>query len=185
MIMTDTKPLTGAEVWLPVLGYEGLYEVSSRGRVRSLDRITLKSNGMHYRTPGRILRPYVDRSGYLCVHLSTRESKRCHGSIHRLMCESFRGAPEQGQLARHLDDVRQNNVIENLYWGTLSDNGHDAVRNGRNSNANKHLCRCGLPYDEIISDFNGRFRKRTCSTCRRAHGRIRSQRYRSRKRQAA
>ena len=126
------------ERWLPVVGFEGFYEVSDLGRVRSLDRIiTLHRYDGHtgeemwvsYKMKGRILKPELRKNtGYLYVMLGR---KTRHRAIHRLVLEAFVGPCPEGQEARHLDDLGAHNELSNLLWGTRADNQHDAIRNGR------------------------------------------------------
>ena len=118
------------ERWLPVVGWEGLYEVSDHGRVRSLDRTITRSDGQSRRFKSKELRPATDRRGHLYVNLSGGAGRADRKYVHRLVIETFVGLPETGQECRHLDDVKTNNHVGNLVWGTRSDNLLDAVANG-------------------------------------------------------
>jgi hypothetical protein len=135
--------LTTEEIWKPVVGYEGLYEVSNRGRVRSLDR-RRPHNGHTRFFPGQVLTPATHRQGYYSV-------KVCGGRrelVHRLMAKAFIPNPENLPLVRHLNDVKTDNRLENLAWGTYSENSKDSVRNNVHSQASKTHCKKGHPYDE-------------------------------------
>ena len=82
---------------------------------------------------GRGDRPLVqeeDTHGYLSVRLY-RNGRRVRKPVHQLLALAFCGPRPPNSLARHLDDNRKNNAIENLAWGTSKDNGEDRVRNGR------------------------------------------------------
>ena len=121
------------EEWRPVVGFEGYYEVSSLGRVRSLDRVGVDSRGRDRFRKGRTLKPGVASNGYDTVNLGVHEASipRRNYTIHRLVCEAFHGAmPFQGAVARHLNDVRGDNRAENLSWGSSKDNYQDAINNG-------------------------------------------------------
>lgn len=118
LVPRDVLP---GETWLPAVGFEGRYEVSDRGRVRSL-------NGD--RRHGIVLKNSLDGHGYAFVRL-TGEAGQVRASVHTLVCEAFNGPRAGAPLCRHLDDDRLRNVPSNLAWGTKSDNGRDAVRNGR------------------------------------------------------
>lgn len=116
------------ERWLPVVGYEGLYEVSDHGRVRSVDRYITNSNGIISNYKSKSLKPYTDKDGYLCVVLS-HNSKLKGMKIHRLVLMSFayrRGCDELE--TRHRDNNRSNNLLSNLHWGTHQDNADDRVK---------------------------------------------------------
>lgn len=118
------------ERWLPVVGYEGLYEVSDQGRVRSLDRLVPHGRGgTMRRRKGQVLKPGLSSAGYETVTLGKRGS---HG-IHVLMLTAFVGPCPPGHECRHLDDVRTHNRLPNLAWGTRSDNMKDMYRNGGRS----------------------------------------------------
>jgi hypothetical protein len=102
------------EIWKPIPEYEGYYEVSSLGRVRSLrTKKLLKLNGVRY------------------VHVALQvDGVREDRSVHKLVLSAFAGPCPAGMLALHWDDVKKNNVLSNLYYGTAEDNCADAARNG-------------------------------------------------------
>jgi hypothetical protein len=146
------------EEWRPVLGYEGLNEVSSIGRVRSLPRMT--ASGVH---GGRIFRPRTDRYGYLQVRLS-RDGKGVPRTVHQLVCEAWHGPKPDGLQVRHLDGDQLNNTPGNLKWGTAEENARDILRHGRHPQANKTHCPQGHPYDDgnVRLDENGWRKCRVC-----------------------
>lgn len=105
------------EIFIPVRGYEGLYEVSNKGNVRSLPRKTTK---------GGILKPSL-RGGYPFVTLG---KKSVH--IHRLVAENFLSNPENKLTVNHKDSNKINNNLDNLEWATYSENAaHGFRENGR------------------------------------------------------
>lgn len=117
------------EQWKPVPGYEGLYEVSDQGRVRSLDRKIPTNSGVRF-YKGRILIPYfAGIKGYLMVRLSWPDRKKHY--IHSLVAEAFYGPRPTGMDCRHLNDNHLDNRAINLCWGTRKQNMEDARRNGR------------------------------------------------------
>lgn len=107
------------EIWKPIKGYEGLYEVSNLGRVRSLDRVD--SLGRPW--TGRVLRPnHNRRHNYLYVHLY-RDSRRVGKRVHRLVAEAFLNAPLPDQTdTNHINGDRTDNRLANLEWMTRSEN---------------------------------------------------------------
>jgi hypothetical protein len=118
------------EVWKPVPGYEGLYEVSDQGRVRSLDRDVTQTSrrGALYtlRKKGKLLRPGRMPSGHLSVALG-RGNSQC---VHRLVLLAFVGpAPDKHECC-HNNGNPADNRLENLRWGTRSENIKDAIRHG-------------------------------------------------------
>lgn len=116
------------EMWRDVPGYEGLYQVSNTGAVKSLAR-EVKSSGDSYRfTDDRILKP-ARRSvgGYMEVALTKDGKMRTH-RIHKLVMAAFVGDCPAGQEVRHLNCDPGDNRLENLAYGTRSDNMLDSGR---------------------------------------------------------
>ncbi len=108
------------EQWRPILGYEGLYAVSSISRVYSLPK--------QGRT-GRFLTPARTPRGYLSHHLVGVEGTS-YVALHRIVCEAFHGpAPSPNPWALHWNDVQTDNRAENLRWGTPKENSEDMKRN--------------------------------------------------------
>lgn len=130
------------EMWVPITGYEGLYEVSSLGRVRSLDRV-VGTEKRPVRWKGRVLRPAPsDKAGHLSVTLSRNSNTRSF-PVHTLVLLAFIGPRPPGMEACHGPDGTQDNRVQNLRWDTSSENNHDIVRQGRNKNSNKSRCTRG------------------------------------------
>lgn len=112
------------ERWLPVVGYEGIYEVSSFGRVRSLDR----ADAAGRRRFGRILSP-GSSNGYLYVQLCRDRTQKLF-RIHTLVAAAFIGKCPDGFTVNHIDGVKTNNRDTNLEYLTPGDNVRHAVRLG-------------------------------------------------------
>ncbi|QLF83603.1 HNH endonuclease [Gordonia phage RedWattleHog] len=153
---------SSSETWLPVVGYEGRYEVSSVGRVRSLDHVVMRSNGRPLHRKGQMLTATLHRAkgGYLRVTIDGKPR-----SVHVLMAEAFCGPrPSPAHEARHLNDSALDNRIENIAWGTRSDNLHDLVRNGKHFQASKTHCPHEHEYTPENTLVSGG--RRNCRTCR-------------------
>ena len=95
------------EIWKPILGYETLYEVSNKGNVRSL------KNRWHEREKPRIVKQQLTKKEYKRIPLS-KENKRKHYMVHRLVYEAFNGKIPNNMGINHKDYDRTNNNIENL-----------------------------------------------------------------------
>lgn len=174
-----------AEKWLPVAGYEGLYEVSDSGRVRSLERVVPMTNhwtGEVIQRPvrARMLRVFtvVTRNGrtYNAVTLSNRNQRK-RVFVHHLVLEAFVGPRPAGLECCHLDDDGENNLLSNLRWDTKSANIRDQVRNGRHYEAQKTHCSNQhefTPENTYQRSDGGR----TCRKCRAYHERNRQRRLR-------
>lgn len=152
------------EQWQPVVGWEGLYEVSDLGCVRSVDRTVHAGAGRSRRAPGKMLRP---RPGphYLYVHLSRYGRPRNH-PIHQLVARAFLGAPD-GRDVLHKNGSYHDNRVANLRYGTKSENAYDSIRHGTHFNAGKTHCAQGhryTPENTYIRPRGGR----TCRACQRS-----------------
>lgn len=112
----DSMTLDGEE-WRPVSGYEGLYSVSNKGRVKSLSRTVSKSTSFRHETADKIMRSSKLRSGYLFVHL-TKDGKTKMFPIHRLVAIAFIPNKENLPEVNHKDENKTNNYLENLEWCT-------------------------------------------------------------------
>ena len=115
------------ENWKDVVGYEGIYEVSDYGRVRSLDRIIKANNGIVYKRKGKYMKITENRYGYPTVNLSKDGSNKIK-SVHRLVANSFLG--ESNLIVNHKDGIKNNNNLENLEFVTQKENMVHAVSNG-------------------------------------------------------
>lgn len=115
------------EKWKDVNGYEGIYQVSDEGRVRSLDR---KDNiGVTHK--GKILVNQIRPNGYICVHLS-KNGKSKWLSVHRLVAEAFVDNPNsEFTIVNHIDNDPSNNSASNLEWTTYKGNMQWASLQGR------------------------------------------------------
>lgn len=155
------------EIWRPVKGYEGLYEVSDQGRVRSLRR-----SG----TPGRVLAQRQNRGRlYLLVRLS-RNSQRKIKTVHSLVLGAFVGPRPAHMEVRHLNGNAIDNRLTNLAYGTSLENSADQRAHGTNVNANKIKCLRGHDYTAENTIWrNGR---RACRTCNNAQQNARRARQR-------
>jgi len=120
-----------AEEWRPVVGYEGLYEVSNLGRVRSVDRYVRSPNTLsgQRRERGRTLRSRQDKDGYLSITLS-KDGHAKTFRVHRMVLTSFYGACPDDHVTNHRDGNRQNNAVSNLEWVTQQQNWHHALGRG-------------------------------------------------------
>lgn len=124
------------EKWKSVVGYDGYYEVSSLGHVRSVDRIA--TNGSRRRGRLRKLVPIgIDRQQYLSVVLSRGGKVQCV-RVHAEVLRAFKGPAPDGSEARHLDGDSSNNVVDNLAWGTPAENLSDKKRHGRIPTGARH-----------------------------------------------
>lgn len=115
--MMETKE----EIWKPVKGYEGFYEVSNFGRVKSLEReVPNYPSGVRYNSE-QFIKPAFDRKGYIRIRL-TINAKTKSFRAHRLVAEAFIPNPNNLAQVNHKDENKQNNYVDNLEWMSLIDN---------------------------------------------------------------
>lgn len=115
------KDLEG-EIWKDIAGYEGVYQISNYGRVKSLPR-------RHISTMTRIIKPSMTLSGYLYVSLKNREKIK-RFKIHRLVAQAFIPNSENKPTINHKDGNKFNNCVDNLEWQTQAENNQHAVDTG-------------------------------------------------------
>lgn len=117
---------THDERWLPVPGYEGRYEVSDHGRVRSLDTQSVNQFGATSTQPGKIRALWTDRRGYQHVTLYRDNAQKRH-SVHVLMMLAFVGPRPEGMNVCHNNGNPSDNRLPNLRYDTQSSNQLDRV----------------------------------------------------------
>lgn len=109
------------EIWKPINGYEGYYEISNLGNVKSVKRFyRLKENGKEIEVKEKCINPFIS-SGYSRVSL-TKNGKSKKYSVHRIVAEAFIPNPNNLPLVNHKDETRNNNCVNNLEWCTHSYN---------------------------------------------------------------
>lgn len=119
-IVQDSK-----EIWKDIKNYEGFYQVSNLGRIRSLDRIIIKKNKYgdisEFHWQGQIMTPCKNESPYYVIHLK-KNNMRKRFYIHRLVAEAFIENIYNKNVVNHIDHNKHNNTVENLEWVTTKEN---------------------------------------------------------------
>jgi hypothetical protein len=142
-----------SEVWKAVQGYEGIYEVSSAGNVRSKDRMVKLSDARVRCLKGRLLSPKKNGNGYVFVSLSKDGVAETH-YIHRLVAQAFIPNEENKSYVNHLDGAPRNNQIDNLEWVTHAENVQHAYDTGLNKNkAGNHHFAVGVIDNALGQEF--------------------------------
>lgn len=117
------------EIWKDITGYEGLYQVSNLGRVKSLVRKGRKKE--------KLLSLCSNTHGYIMVILSKNNIKSTH-IAHILVANAFIPNPNNLPFVMHINDIRNDNNVNNLKWGTRQDNMDDMVNKNRQSKGENH-----------------------------------------------
>lgn len=166
-------------MWKAIPGFEGHYEASTQGEIRSVDRVVPCGRSMRH-TAGRVLSPRIHKNGYASVNLSVGGRAKNH-TVHKLVTLTYYGSPGEGHEVRHLDGNPLNNALHNLAYGTRAENMIDAKRHGRRSNAVRpDPTKCGKGLHEwqaanIYTDPKGRQVCRPCKlTYHRQYARLKA-----------
>lgn len=125
------------EIWKPVVGYEGLYEVSNLGRVRSVGRVVTYRNGRRVHCRSRVLKPAEHPAGHLHVILC-RVGKHVTAKVHRVVLEAFVGPCPEGMEGCHNDGNPADNALGNLRWDTHGANMRDRGEHGTGNEGERH-----------------------------------------------
>lgn len=177
------------ERWVAIPGFEGLYEVSDLGRVRSLDRVVMRrthlGNVHPKRIRGQMQTLAKHRSGYELIHL-WKENQRHVDTVHAVVLAAFVGPRPEGKDGCHNNGVRNDNRLANLRYDTRSGNHADKVAhdthqrgerspNARLSNADVHVLRHqreGIPKEDLAAEFglSADHLRKVRSGARRVHG---------------
>lgn len=152
------------EEWKDIKGYEGLYQASKHGRVKSLDRVDSRG----HKRKEKIITLCVDKDGYMNVNLS-KNGKMKSFRVHRLVLSAFVGVCPERMQGCHNDGNPANNRLENLRWGTHKENISDKKLHGTEQYGEKHgrtklknqqvqyeilpLLKMGLPHRKIADMF--------------------------------
>ena len=130
------------EVWADIPGYEGKYQASNFGFIKSIARLRDSKWGEKSMTvKEKILSRFDDGTGYWCVNLCANNKIKKIG-VHRLVLMAFHGIPENGMQACHNDGDRKNANLNNLRWDSAKSNNFDMIAHGtapRGANTNKSI----------------------------------------------
>jgi hypothetical protein len=161
--------------WRPIVGWEGRYEVSNDGLVRTVGWMKHYSDGRRSYWRGPSYRKLVPRrDGYFEVILFAKP-RRERALVHVLVLEAFVGPRPFGYVTRHLNGIRSDNRVTNLAWGTTSENSQDMLTHGTHNHARKTHCKHGHEFSPentfMLRRPNRRKDERMCRECHRRRGR--------------
>jgi len=125
------------ENWRDIESFEGAYEVSDTGKIRSLERIVRNGPKSERTLPAIVVAPYIRPQGYATVRLGLGGSKTSL-YVHRIVAGAFLGKGEAGQEVCHRNGDKADNRVGNLYWGTRLENMADRERLGEAARGEQH-----------------------------------------------
>lgn len=125
------------EIWKDIEGYEGYYQVSNFGRIRSLDREVRYVGGWVSNRKGKLLKSIKRCDGYLSITLK-RDGKGKGFLVHRLVAQLFIANKENKPQVNHINGIKDDNRVENLEWVTPLQNTQHAVDNKLNCFGERH-----------------------------------------------
>lgn len=118
------------EIWKPIVGYEGFYEVSNFGRIRSIEHFVNHSKGGKKIIRSKVMNPYTDEDGHKRIKLCKMGKGKKH-YVHNLVTEAFIGPKPSGYATAHGNGIPDDNRLENLRYATFAENEADKLIHGR------------------------------------------------------
>lgn len=115
------------EIWKDINGYEGIYQCSTYGNIRSLNRYVYEHNGKRQYRKGQMIIPRTNKNGYLQFALN-KNGKRKMVYVHIIVAETFVQNLMNNNIVNHIDGNKLNNHVENLEWCSASDNNYHAYQ---------------------------------------------------------
>lgn len=137
---------TSKEIWKDIPGYEGLYQASSLGRIRSVTHIVRAGKNKQRHVNSKILSPWKTLNGYL--HVSLGRNKKV--AIHRLVALAFISNPDSLPCVNHKDECKTNNVFSNLEW---CDKSYNALYGACQDKLRRHKNQPVRIYDKVTNLF--------------------------------
>ena len=134
------------EVWKDISGYEGVYQVSNLGRVKSMRKWSSVQG--RYCQREKILKQYQSKTGYLQINLKS-EGTRKLGLIHRLVAQAFIPNPDNKREVNHINGNKTDNRVENLEWCTSQYNTVHAYKTGLETHPTRKISQYDLRGDLI------------------------------------
>jgi hypothetical protein len=151
-----TKEELENEVWVDIIGYEGLYRISDLGRVMSLAGQKTRKNGVVSSKKEKIVKSHIMKNGYLNVCISKNGTPKSH-LIHRIVAEHFIPNPENKKEVNHKNKVRSDARKVNLEWNTRIENVHHSLTLDKTSKyIGVDLCKRDMRWRATIQINNNR-----------------------------
>lgn len=154
------------EIWKDIMGYEGYYQVSNLGNVRSLDRVITYSNGSNVLTKGKVMAQNVCGRGYKQIHLKMN-GKRKPFNVHRLVAQAFIPNPNNLPQINHINEDKTDNRVDNLEWcDNRYNNTYNNIQFKRPNKRRKTILQLDLDGNLVREWFSIREIERETGMCR-------------------
>lgn len=140
------------EEWRFIIGHEGQYQVSNKGRIRSIDREFIRSNGRVMKLKSKIMKLNITSEGYVGITLHLKGKNKSY-RVHRLVAQAFISNKENKETVNHKDCNKQNNKVSNLEWNSVLEN----VRHARANNLYPSKVPNNRLEGEVLSPFRQLF----------------------------
>lgn len=154
------------EIWKDIKGFEGLYQVSNLGRIRSLDRLIIYKNGRKYNQKGKIIKLSDNGKGYNVFNVSLNSCTK-QLKVYKIVAETFIPNPENKPEVDHINTIRNDDRVENLRWVTHKENCNNIItkKHYKESDGCKNL-QDGKMFSKVVIQYSieGDFIKEWSST---------------------
>lgn len=137
------------EIWKDIVGYEGLYQISNFGRIKSVERVVIKKNDRKNYVKETVLRFGINTSGYYIVSLYKNAKPKTH-RVHRIFATEFLPNYENKPNINHIDGDKLNNNLHNLEWVTQKENIQKAFETGLVNNTGVNNGQCVLNENKVL-----------------------------------
>lgn len=130
LTLLNIGEMNQTEIWKPVVGLEDYYMISNIGRIKSVERTVIHSDGRKRNIGGKILKTRINNQGYECIKISCNRQKK-EFKIHRMVALAFIPNVENKPHIDHINTIRSDNRVENLKWVTRLENAHNPITYSR------------------------------------------------------
>lgn len=137
------------EIFKDIIGYEGIYQISNLGRVKSLKRFVDNHSGLKKQLKEKILKNHISKTGYYVIDLKNNSLRKTF-KVHRLIAIMFISKVNGKDFVNHIDGNKLNNSIDNLEWCTISENNKHAELTGLKNDSGVNNSKSKLTKENVL-----------------------------------